>query len=276
VNQLRDPAWRLVHPAVLTWRGPHTLQIGLQPPITLLEGVPARIADALALLAEPHTKADLVGRLPDLAPAWIDWLCAHLSSTGFLIDAPPSPAAEVVVLGQGQLARSLTASLGEVGILAQRRPPGPMAGHYGQHLVILADAQVEPDRALTTQLTSSATPHLVVRLEPSRAVVGPLVVPGQTACVRCDDLGRCHLDSHWPMVLAQLCSTSTTPDPGLLGWAVATALAQVRAWLARAEPESLGRCLELGLADFRLRSRTWPAQPACGCSTAGTTDTAAA
>jgi len=276
VNQLRDPAWRLLQPPVLTWRDPHTLQMGLQAPVTVLEGVPAKIADALALLAEPHTKAELARRLPDLQPAWIDWLCAHLSSTGLLTDTPPPPPAEVVVLGQGRLARSLAASLSEVGIVTQRRPPDPTVGHFGQHLVILADARVEPDRALTTQLTSSATPHLVVRLEPSRAVVGPLVVPGQTPCVRCDDLGRCHRDSQWPMVLAQLCSTSTAPDSGLLSWAVATAVTQVRAWLARAEPESLGRCLELGLADFRLRSRTWSAQPACGCQVTRPAEIAAA
>ncbi len=123
----------------------------------------------------------------------------------------------------------------------------------------------EPDRALTDALFRAGRPHLVVRLEPDRAVVGPLVLPGRTPCVRCQDLQRCRLDDAWPHLLAQLCREPVEPEPTLLAWAASTAAVQVRAWLNDGSPDTAGSTLELGLADFRLRSRAWTAHPRCGC-----------
>ena len=105
----------------------------------------------------------------------------------------------------------------------------------------------------------------MVRLEPDRAVVGPLVIPGRNPCVRCQDLNRCHLDAAWPHLLAQLCREAVAAEPTLLSWAASTAAVQVRAWFAGGSPETTGSTLELGLTDFRLSSRAWPAHPRCGC-----------
>jgi hypothetical protein len=230
-----------------------------------LEGVPPSIAEAIEYLAEPHTESQLAQRIPTLDADWIAWLCAHLSSSGILTDTPRPPPPEVFIYGQGALARRLSTAIDQAGVSVGGLPEEFLGQHHNDRLVILAERQVEPDRALTAKLTGFGIPHLVVRIEPSRAVVGPLVVPGRTACVRCDDLAHCVLDCQWPTVLAQLCAASVSPDPGLLGWAVATASAQVRAWVGGTQPEALGRCLELGLDDFRLRTRSWPRQPDCTC-----------
>ena len=119
--------------------------------------------------------------------------------------------------------------------------------------------------ALDRLFVRSGRAHLVVRLESDRAVVGPLVVPGRTPCVRCLDLTRCHLDADWPRLLAQLCLEATAPEPSLVTWAAATAMAQVRAWTAGRMPETGGGSLELALPNYLLTARRWPAHPRCGC-----------
>lgn len=260
-----DPPTQLLRPLITAWRGEGSLQVGLDNSAVLLDGVPPQIDDAIQLLTEPHTKAQLAARLPDLDRSWVEWLCAHLGSAK-LLATPPRPRGQVLVCGYGPLARDLAAALTLSGVQTRSLPNAEISTFADPDaLVVLADHQIEPDRAVTSQLASNQVPHLVVRLEPARGIVGPLVVPGQTACVRCDDLAHCHLDDQWPLLLAQLCTTTATPDAGLLGWAVATAVAQVRAWLDHQPPETLGRCLELDSADFRLRSRSWPMQPTCGC-----------
>lgn len=259
------PPLRLRRREVLTWRSPTTLQVGLQDPMVALEGVPPQVATLVDLLAEPRTQAELAARLPELDPSWIEWVCANLGSAGLLATPEVTPSPEVLLCGLGGLARELAAALTRSGVTVRRAHSGPGDTHDPQRLVVLAEAQVEPDRALTAQLAAAQVPHLVVRVEPSRAVVGPLVVPGRTACVRCLDLVACQFDPKWPLTLAQLCRVSPATEPGLAAWAVATAVTQVRAWLSGIEPETLGRTIELGSADFRLHSRAWTPHPDCGC-----------
>lgn len=267
MSQLPDPPLRLLQPALSFWRGTGRLQVELPGQYLLLEGVPTQLGEAIGLLAQPRTKAELSAQLPGLEPSWIDWVCAHLSRAGLLTAVAPERS--VVVVGRGALAARVVVALTEAGISVHRRHPEDCTDGSTQDLVILADGRIQPDRALLARLIEARAVHLVVRTEPSRAVVGPLVVPGTTPCVRCDDVSHCQLDAHWPLVLAQLCGTTVAADPCLVAWAAATAAVQAHAWASGAEPETLGRCLELGLGDFRLRSRSWPLQPECTCTAAG-------
>lgn len=261
---------RLRCPAVAVWRSSGVLQIGLDSPALVLEGVPRGLAEALALLARPSSPEELVRLLPGLGRAWVDWLIARLAAAGLLVPATAAPGRQVAVVGGGALAEAVAADIAACGLTAQRLDAAACAGDGADapadtELVVLAGSTAEPDRSLTEALLRSGIAHLVARLEPDRAVVGPLVLPGRTSCVRCHDLSRCRLDAAWPNLLAQLCREQVEPDPGLLAWAATTAATQARAWLAGELPETCGSSLELGLADFRLRSRTWPAHPGCGC-----------
>ena len=70
-------------------------------------------------------------------------------------------------------------------------------------VVVLADQiLVEPDE--TTELVAADVPHLQVHATGHHAVVGPLVVPGRTACLRCIHLTRRDRDPSWPRQAAQL------------------------------------------------------------------------
>ena len=71
-------------------------------------------------------------------------------------------------------------------------------------LTIVACDQPEPDRVITDHLLRNDHPHVIVRCWGNGVSVGPLVVAGQTSCLRCADLARSDADPHWPAVLRQL------------------------------------------------------------------------
>ena len=120
---------------------------------------------------------------------------------------------------------------------------------------------------ITDALLRDDQPHLIVRAAGNGVVVGPFVLPGRAACVRCTDLARAERDPDWPGLLSQL--TRITGDvPGtLLSWAAATAAGQLLVLLAGGgePPESAGRTLELD-RDHRRQTRRWSVHPCCGCS----------
>ena len=277
--------WRLRRPYPALWRGQGVLQVGTDPLEALvLEGVPDEIESAVALLAEPRTKATLRRLVPALAPIWVDWLLDQLQAAGLLI-VDEVPLSSVTVVGTGSLAEAVVGALGEAGVDrparfasgpwadpgARQRTQPPGIRHWAQaaepwgEITVVATNTAEPDRALTDELLRTNRTHLVVRLEADAAIVGPLVVPGRSACVRCVDLARCGLDPEWPRLLAQLCLARTPPQAALRSWAAWLATVQVRALQRGSWPESVGRTLELATSDYVLRVRTWPASPGCGC-----------
>ena len=123
---------------------------------------------------------------------------------------------------------------------------------------------------LPGRLMAAGVPHLAVRAEEAIGVVGPLVRPGMTACLRCLDLTRAGLDPAWPLILAQLARRAPDPpacDAALAAAVAAQAAAQSLACLDRgyaAHPAENGT-LELVLPGWQWRRRTWPRHPACGC-----------
>lgn len=263
------PRLKLIRPASAVWRSAGVLQVGIDPPSLVLDGVPPGIARVVGLLAHPCSPEELGTLLPQLDQHWVSWLLARLTAAEMLVPAEPEAAPSLLVVGAGALAEAVARTVADTGLAAARVDPAGLAVlppcPEGPELVLLASSAAEPDRALTDTLFREGRSHLVVRVEPDRAVVGPLVVPGQTPCVRCQDLTRVRLDAGWPHLLAQLCREQVRPLPALLIWAAATAAVQVRAWLAGTTPDTCGAALELGLPDYRLSTRAWPAHPGCGC-----------
>lgn len=130
--------------------------------------------------------------------------------------------------------------------------------------VVVADGP-EPDRLVPDLLREAGAPHLLVRCSGDEAVVGPLVVPGTTSCVRCTDLARRDADPRWPWLLEQLTRLPIEPAPTLLAWAAVTAAVQALAFVGGADAESVGRTLELGAEQHTMRLRDWPVHPECPC-----------
>jgi hypothetical protein len=134
------------------------------------------------------------------------------------------------------------------------------------HFVVLARAESPPVVAALTPETRRV-PHLALAVRGDLGVVGPLVVPGRTACLHCVYLHRCDRDPRWPVLAAQL---TTGPEEGHCSAAIAAVAAgiaalQVLGHLDGGEPEALSATLELGSPGRLVRRRTWPPHPRCGC-----------
>ncbi|MDT4914719.1 MAG: hypothetical protein QOC66_3847 [Pseudonocardiales bacterium] len=136
-------------------------------------------------------------------------------------------------------------------------------------LTILAtDAPVAAERLAA--LHAADAPYLAVDLRLDHGVVGPLVLPGLTGCLRCADLHRSDRDPAWSALAVQL--TVGRRHGAASAVSVATVIAGVAAqqaltFLDGGDPECIDATIELRLPDWRLRRRSWPAHPACGCST---------
>jgi hypothetical protein len=118
-------------------------------------------------------------------------------------------------------------------------------------------------------LQNARLPHLPVGVRETTAIVGPLVLPGTTTCLRCTDLHRAEWDPAWPLLAAQLADErSRRADPCdivLATLAAAVGALQCLAQLDGGAPASLGGTLELALPDWRLRRRSWPPHRHCDC-----------
>ena len=132
-------------------------------------------------------------------------------------------------------------------------------------LTVIASDQLECDRVVADGLVRADQPHLVLRARAGGVVVGPLVVPGETACLRCTDLTRRDGDPAWPTLIPQLMRMSTPVTPTLLGWAAGVATTQALAYLLGSRPETCGATIESAPSDYVTRRRVWPMHPHCGC-----------
>jgi len=121
------------------------------------------------------------------------------------------------------------------------------------------------------QLARERVPHLAVMAGEAIGVVGPLVVPGRTACLLCLDYERADNDPAWPLILAQLGRRSPEPpacDAVLAAAVAAQAAAQALIAIDKNPSASAAAngTLELVLPDWRWRRRTWQPHPVCPCS----------
>jgi hypothetical protein len=150
----------------------------------------------------------------------------------------------------------------------------PDAGQDRASLAPLPDlailvGQQRPD--LAAWLVRAGVAHLAVAADEAIGVVGPLVRPGRTACLRCLDLTRAALDPAWPLILAQLAGRVVVPsacDAALAAAVAAQAAAQALTFLDRVPrpgPAENGT-LELVLPAWQWRRRTWPPHSSCECA----------
>jgi bacteriocin biosynthesis cyclodehydratase domain-containing protein len=232
-------------------------------------GLRARLASELATAAIAHGDAD--GGARTLVRRQAACVRVHGGTRIGLFTASLLSAA-----GIGQVVSTGMAVPGAV------KPPGEMPGPAGKtaaprpranrvrrpELVILADYQ---RRGLPAALVREGITHLLVYAGEAIGVVGPLVEPGRSACLRCLDLARAGRDPAWPLILAQLARQAADPpacDTVLAVTVAAQAAAQALAHVDRgaAAPVRNGT-LELVLPDWQWRRRTWEPHHRCECGT---------
>lgn len=251
-------------------------------------------ADLLAADAGPAAAARTAAELPTAATAGAaGWrvrraatvvvegatrvgapLAAILAASGIgrvsVRDAGVVTAGDAVVGGLGAAdegrPRSLAAAdaVRRASPLTDLRPP---SDDSSADLVVLARPWAASD-PLVRGVHRAGVPHLVAAVRGDTGVVGPLVVPGVTGCLRCGDLHRRDADPGWPRLAAQLTAAEPPPSGATVTCLLTatTAAVQVLAYIDRAAaPVTVDATIELRPPDLTPRLRRWPPHPDCGC-----------
>jgi bacteriocin biosynthesis cyclodehydratase domain-containing protein len=141
-----------------------------------------------------------------------------------------------------------------------------LPGRSPADLVVLVEHGVA-DPLVHRPLLDDDVPHLSVVVREASVLVGPLVRPGRSACLRCADLHRGDRDEGWPAVAAQLAGVSaeTVVETTLGAASAALAAAQVLAHLDGRPTSVHDASLELRLPDIVPRRVEWSPHPDCDC-----------
>ncbi|MGY1751358.1 ThiF family adenylyltransferase [Modestobacter sp. SYSU DS0511] len=147
----------------------------------------------------------------------------------------------------------------------------PLPPEQHPDLVVLCRpwAAVDP---LTAALHRDGVAHLVATVRGETGVVGPLVLPGVSSCLRCAEGWRRDDDPAWPAIAVQLAASRPGPAGSTLTCLATAVTAAVQA-LAHLDggdraPAVLDAAVELRPPSLEPRLRRWPPHPACGCGAA--------
>ncbi|WP_280277198.1 TOMM precursor leader peptide-binding protein [Nocardia wallacei] len=268
----------MLHPRVAVLRRPSgAVQLGWDPEravVVRLPGVGAElIAEFLKLLDGLRSHPQIIWQASRFGIASSDALrlLGEIDRAGLLLRprTPASAVRAVHVHGRGPLSEAVAAGVRRLGLRPSRSrdlAPGAGVGRDAD-VVVLADALV-PEPHLVNDLVLRRVPHLQVRIRDGRGVVGPLVLPGGTSCLRCADLTRRDMDAEWPHLAAQLLDRIGYGSPAMIAATAALALRDLEIILggvAETPPRTLDTTLELDPDTHHIHHRTWPPHPACGC-----------
>jgi bacteriocin biosynthesis cyclodehydratase domain-containing protein len=277
-------------------RGAGQLQVGLDPESALLLPDSPAVRASLRLLTSSADLHEYVG------PATVDLLARHDQ----LIDERDL----MPLLTEGELSRNTAAALARtVGAEAATarssrlrwRTETRTFGHGGgaglrdtflsltraaglreasPRRVVPPDCGVllgvgEPDRERLDAWTRAGTPYLLVRMTEGRAVVGPFVVPGSTACLRCLDAHCTDADPAWPLLVRQYATSSAHDradgapeplDPLLAALALAWAARDLATYVDGLRPSTWSVTVTIHPQLSRIETRRWLRHPACACT----------
>ncbi|GGP52494.1 hypothetical protein GCM10010287_19090 [Streptomyces variabilis] len=155
----------------------------------------------------------------------------------------------------------------------------PLAGDVtGRSLVVLAprdDVAVHaPDPVSAEPLLVSGTPHLHAGVVEGTGVVGPLVLPGESACAGCLQEDRIDRDPAWPRLVAQWRSGRQRRvgacDLALAATVAGLAATHALAFLDGRVPSSAGARWEVSLPQLHWQPRPLVPHRRCPCGAAGT------
>ncbi|MCM2389032.1 ThiF family adenylyltransferase [Streptomyces albipurpureus] len=132
----------------------------------------------------------------------------------------------------------------------------------------LAAYAPEPDSA--QQWITSGIPHLYAGVVEATGVIGPLVLPGGSACAGCLERGRADRDPGWPRLLAQWRSGGRRAAVPACDISLATTVAGLTAahalsFLDGDLPMSVGARWEVALPALTWRCEPITPHKDCGC-----------
>ncbi len=230
-----DPIWPIV------WRDPHTVQVGVDRPVAVLEQLTAEQERMVAALVAGVGRSGL-----DMidGPAAADAMLARLGTA--LIGEPVQPAG-AAVFGAGRTADRLRS------VLAATGTPVVIVAHY----------VIAPD--LHSRWLRRDLPHLPVVYGDSIVRIGPFVEPGSGPCLYCLELHHTDADPAWPAIASQLLGRRAHTETDLVAIEVAATVARLVARRSASDPGA-ARSIELDVSSGETSEREWARHPDCLCA----------
>lgn len=239
-----------------------------------VDPVLAPLADAGLLVERAGSSSLVLGVPAGRAPAVAALVRAHGSDAAAAWASRSAAVVRVVAFGGGAdpLAARAADLLSDAGLASEPGPPGPPARDGPALLVGVG----QPDRELVDDWMRRGVAHVLVRMTEGRAVVGPFVDPGRSACLRCVDAHHTDADPTWPLLVRQHAAATRRRtdelappepvDPLLATLALAWAVRDLASWAEGAAPSLLSSTLTLDALLADVDVRTWTRHPGCGCS----------
>ncbi|MDY6998649.1 MAG: cyclodehydratase [Actinomycetota bacterium] len=258
-----------------------TVQVGWDPRRAVIVAPPPELP--AAVLADLLRTLQGAATVPELLASGLDagvvtGLLSHLIERGLVAPvsvAPPGVrSAALRVHGDGPLADLVVSAMRCSGVRIShtaRTHASPAAAD----LAVLTDYLVADPRVVR-DLHEAGVAHLAVRVRDGIGLVGPLVIPGVTSCLRCADLHRSDRDPAWPAIATQLCRTVGSADRATILGTAALALREVHHVLRAVPghdgggapsgpPPTLDTTLEFDVGAGTVTARRWTRHPGCSC-----------
>ncbi|MCZ2403199.1 TOMM precursor leader peptide-binding protein [Paenarthrobacter sp. Z7-10] len=122
------------------------------------------------------------------------------------------------------------------------------------------------DPNVLAELMGRDQPHLVVLLREQDGAVGPLVIPGQTACQGCIERQLAEVDPDWPQIRRQLEDQAAAEEGSMALELAGSAAYQALLYLdGTNRPASWSAVLTFRGADGGWRQHRYTQHPDCGC-----------
>jgi hypothetical protein len=286
----------------IVWRTPNSLQIGVDPALSVLFDVSVGESRLIEALVTGVTRSglEMLAYRAAVSPAQVQGLL--LSLTAALLPASPDadnpPTHSLAVRGHGIGADRIVGVLLEEGhrvssLLAgegvsptdcaitgsgrgngkgsgrSRRSVGPAAGRAAADpgerpfaAILVSTHVVDPHEHL--RWLRRDIRHLPVVFGEAGVTIGPLVIAGTSACLSCVEQQRTRVDSSRPAIMAQLWGTSAATET--TSWATEAAVEVVRMLRASIRnPEAAAFSVRLDTQTGERRVRVWRATDECGC-----------
>ncbi len=244
----------------IVWRTPDSLQIGVDPALVVLDAVSDGDARLVAALETGVTRAGLgvlahAARIPDEE---VERLLARLAPALGAHPAEAAPLARVAVIGTAGSAARIARVLAEAGHPVVTAAAGDLLDdETGIEAVVLVSTHVVDPLEHLRWLRRDVR-HLPVVIGEASATIGPLVVPGSTACLACVEQRRTALDAAWPAIATQLWGSPAAAETAML-------VDEAGAATVRMLAGEGGRSLRIAADDGARVERAWQPSPRCGC-----------
>lgn len=250
----------------LVWRSPHTLQIGIDPLLAIVTDVTdgdARLIDALTAGASRTALGTLAAQAA-VPPHRVDEVLNAVAPALARSDEAAQAAQRLplAIVGRGVAAARVAGVLGEAGHpVSYATSASHVAGRRPAAAVLVSGYVSDPSEHQRWLRRDIA--HLPVVFGESSVTIGPLVVPGATACLTCVDRHRAESDSAWSAVAAQLWHRAAPTETAAL--ATEASIEVLRLLRSRDHDGAPGLAVRLDVDSRDRTERRWLPHPDCGC-----------